>query len=106
MKVLAPLLQINVLHTVEIDKALIDAITEVGGRLLTDDHHHTRGQVTIQLIVAAEDGYLLIGELLLHLEIGGTLLDAQRLRLIATSHHADSFAFRVSRCKTQILFVP
>ena len=86
IQMLAPLLEIHALHTVEIDKALVDAIAEVGGRLLADDHHHARGQVTIQLIVAAEDGYLLIAKLLLHLEIGGAFLDAQRLGLIAAGY--------------------
>ena len=81
-----PLLEIHALHTVEIDKALVDAIAEVGGGLLADDHYHTRGQVTIQFIVAAEDGYLLIGKLLLHLEIGGAFLDAQCLGLIAAGY--------------------
>ena len=67
---------------------MVDAVTEVGGRLLADDHHHPRGQVAIQFVVAAEYGYLLIGKLLLHLEIGGALLDAQRLGLVAAGHYA------------------
>ena len=88
VKMFAPLLEIDALHAVEIDEALVDAVAEVGGCLLADDHHNTRGQVTIQLIIAAEDGYLLIFKLLLHLEIGGAFLDAQRLGLIAASHYA------------------
>ena len=88
IQMLAPLLEIHALHAVEIDEALVDAVAEVGGCLLADDHHHARGQVAIQLVVAAEDGYLLIRELLLHLEIGGALLDAQRLGLVAAGHYA------------------
>ena len=88
VQTLAPLLEIDALHAVEIDEALVDAVAEVGGRLLADDHHHARGQVAIQLVVAAEDGDILIFKLLLHLEIGCALLDTQCLRLVAAGHYA------------------
>ena len=87
MQVLAPSLQTEVLHAVEIDETLVDGIAEVGRRLLADDAYHPSCQVAIQLIVAAEDGYLFIAKLLCHLEIRSALLDAQRLGLIASSHH-------------------
>ena len=48
VQTLAPLLEIDALHAVEIDEALVDAVAEVGGRLLADDHHHARRQVAIK----------------------------------------------------------
>ena len=87
MQVLAPSLQVNMLHAVEIDETLVDGIAEVGRRLFADDAYHPSCQVAIQLIVTAEYGYLLIAKLLCHLEIRCALLDAQRLGLIAPSHH-------------------
>lgn len=88
MQVLAPSLQVKVLHAVEIDETLVDGIAEVGRRLLADDAYHPSCQVAIQLIVTAEDGYLFIAKLLCHLEIRRTLFDAQGLGLIASGHHA------------------
>ena len=87
MQVLAPSLQVKVLHAVEIDETLVDGIAEVGRRFFADDAYHPSCQVAIQLIVAAEDSYLFIAKLLCHLEIRCALLDAQRLGLIAPSHH-------------------
>ena len=74
------------LHAVEIDKALIDGITEVGWGFLTDDMHHPTCEFTVQLIVAAEDGDLFMRELLCYLVIRGALFDAQRLGLVGSRH--------------------
>ena len=86
MQILAPLLEINVLHTVEIDKALIDAVAEIGWGFLADDTHHPTCEFTIQLIVAAENGDFFVGVLLCYLIIRRAILDAQRLGLVGSRH--------------------
>jgi hypothetical protein len=88
MQMLAPLLQVNMLHAVQIYKALIYGIAEIARRFLTDDVHHPRCHLAIKFIIAAEYGYLLIGELLDYLEIRCTFLDAQCLGLVASGYYA------------------
>ena len=51
VKCFAPCFQILMLHAVQINKALIDAVTEVGWHLLADDRHHTACQLSVELIV-------------------------------------------------------
>lgn len=85
---ITPLLKVDMLHAIEIDKTLVDAVAEIGRRLLTDDADHPGCQLAIQLIVTGEDGDFLIGKLLCHLKIRYPLLDAQRLCLIASRHNA------------------
>ena len=58
---LAPLLQLGVLNAVEIHKALVDGVTEISRCLLADDADHAACQLAVQLVVAAENRYLLEG---------------------------------------------
>jgi hypothetical protein len=81
--VLAPLLEIDVLHAIEIYKALVDAIAEISRRLLADDAHYPTREFPIQFIIAAEYGDLFMRVLLgylvichrvaIHLSIEGSL---------------------------------
>ena len=88
VKVLAPLLQVSMLHAVETDEALVDAVAETGRCLLPDDAHHARRQLAIELIVRREHGYLALRKLLLELIVRHSRLDAQALGLVAARHHA------------------
>ena len=74
------------LHTVEIDKTLIDAVAEIGWGFLTDDMHHPACEFSVQLIVAAEDGDLFMRELLCYLVIRGALFDAKGFCLVGSRH--------------------
>ena len=51
VKFLAPGFQVQVLHTVKIDKAFVYAITEVSRCLLADDRDYTTCQFAIQFVV-------------------------------------------------------
>ena len=128
MKVLAPLLQIELcssslatrqswikirsvlaapsvymLHPVKIDKALVNRISKICWRFLADDADDPRCQVSIQFIVAAENGYLLVWALLCQFELRCPLLDSQRLGLVAAGYdtavivaqHHNRFALQV-----------
>ena len=89
VKVLTPFLQLSVvciLQSVEIDKALVDAIAEIGWSFLPDDFHYPACQFSIQLIVAGEHGYLLVWELLGKLEVWGSGFDAHLLGFVTAGY--------------------
>ena len=88
MKFFAPCFQIQMLHAIKIDKALVDAVAEIGWSLLADDWNHTACQFAIQLIVWWEYDNLLIGKLLCQLEIRCSGFDAHFLGFIWPCHYA------------------
>ena len=47
MQILAPFLEIEMLHTIEIDKALVNGIAEVGRGFLADDANYPCSQFSI-----------------------------------------------------------
>ena len=87
MKVLAPCLQLIQLYAIEIHKAFINRVAEIGWCLLTDDAHYTSCQFSIQFIVRGEYGNLLPRELLRQLKVRRTLLDAHLFSLVGTCYN-------------------
>ena len=89
VKVLTPFFQlsvVDVLQSVEIDKTLVDAISEIGWSFLLDDFHDSACQFSVQLIVAGEHGYLFIWKLLGKLEVWGSGFDAHLLGFVAAGY--------------------
>ena len=74
---------------IEIDETFIDAVAEIGRCFLSDDFHHPGREFAIELVVAGEDGYLLVGQLLCQLVIGHPGLDAEFLGFVAACHDAS-----------------
>ena len=64
VQVLTPLLQVQMIHTVKIDEALIDGISEIGRNLLGDKAYDTTCQFSIEFIVRGEHCNLCVGKLL------------------------------------------
>ena len=73
---------------VEIDKAFVNAVAEIGRDFLADNLHDASRELSVQLIIAGEYGNLLVGKLLGKLEIGRSGLDAQPFCLVAARHDA------------------
>ena len=90
VKVLTPFLQLFVvciLQSVEIDKAFVDAISEISWSFLLDDFHDSACQFSIQLVVAGEYGYLLVWKLLGKLEVWGSGFDSHLLGFVAAGYN-------------------
>ena len=64
MQVLAPLLQVYVLHAIKVHKALVDGITEVCRGFFPDNTNHTARKFAVKFIVRRKNGNLVIWELL------------------------------------------
>ena len=86
VKVLAPRLEVDVLHAIEIDKALIDAVAEIGWGFLADDTHHPTREFPVQFIITTEYGDLFLRVLLGYLIIRRAILDAKGLCLVGSRH--------------------
>ena len=64
MQVLAPLLQVYVLHAIKVHKALVDGIAEVCRGFFPNQTNHTASKFAVKLIVGRKNSNLVIWELL------------------------------------------
>ena len=73
MQILAPFLQVQMLHAIKVDEALVNGIAKICRNLFTDNAYYTTCQFSVQFIVGREHGNLLVRELLGQLEIWSSL---------------------------------